>query len=165
MKLGEWLTGESARFWTALVVGSGVGFMAAYGREQHEGRAPSRRWVVNRLLAMPFLALMAAAGAEAFALPSRVATFLAALFSLLSYELIRVVTTRSLKRAADKIDELVKAGETVAELDAMPETPPVTHVKIETRADLIGAAVRTVATPEGPTPPDMAEMLKQLPDG
>lgn len=109
------LAWEGIRFWLIIGTGSLIGLLGAYGREQHEGRKPDRRWLGLRLCVMPFLALAAAAAAETLHLSGQVAAFLASVFSMLAYDLVRVIALRALKKVA--------AGEVTLPTDAAVEVP------------------------------------------
>jgi hypothetical protein len=121
------LAWEGTRFWLIIAVGSLVGLLGAYGREQHEGRAPDRKWLVGRLCIMPFLAFAAAALSVMMNLSGQVMAFVAALFSLLAYDLVRVIAMRALKRAAG--GEIKLPTDAAVEIPAGNGTPEVVKVK------------------------------------
>ena len=154
------LAWEGARFWLIILVGSLVGLLGAYGREQHEGRAPDRQWLVGRLCIMPFLAFAAAALADTMHLSGQVSAFVAAIFSLLAYDLVRVIAMRTLKKAA--------GGEVKLPSDAAVEIPPsadgATVLKVKTTP---GTPLRGELRQAFPAKPehdaDMDRLLGQMP--
>lgn len=138
---------EAVRFWVIIAIGSLVGLLGAYGREQHEGRDPNRKWLVLRLCVMPFLALAAAALADTLNLSTQVAAFVAALFSLLAYDMVRVIAIRALKKAA--------AGELDLPTDARIEVPAGADVP---------AVIKVQATPGTPMRGELRKAYAARPD-
>ncbi len=71
-----------------------AGLAASYGRELDARRKPGRRWWVRRLLVLPLLAITAAAASETFALSRTLSAFTAAMLSLGSYDVLRLIEAR-----------------------------------------------------------------------
>uniref|UniRef100_UPI0035CA56AB hypothetical protein n=1 Tax=uncultured Sphingomonas sp. TaxID=158754 RepID=UPI0035CA56AB len=136
---------DAIRFWVVIAIGSLIGLLGAYFREQHEGRSPDRKWVAQRLGIMPFLALAASAVADLFKLSTQVALFISALFSMLAYDLVRVIALRTLKKVAGELDSIKLPSDVTVEVPAGSGKPEVVTVQ---------------ATP---APPARAELRKAFP--
>lgn len=119
---------DAIRFWVVIAIGSLIGLLGAYFREQHEGRKPDRKWVFQRLGIMPFLALAASAVADLFKLSTQIALFVSALFSMLAYDLVRVIALRTLKKVADGIDDIKLPSDATVEVPAGTGKPEVLTV-------------------------------------
>ncbi|MGY2732405.1 hypothetical protein [Sphingomonas sp. UYP23] len=138
---------DALRFWSVIAVGSLIGLLGAYFREQHEGRSPDRKWVDQRLGIMPFLMSAASAVSDLFKLSTQIALFVSALFSMLAYDLVRVIALRTLKKVAGEgeVDGIKLPSDATVEVPASTGKPEVLTVH---------------ATPP---PPVRAELRKAFP--
>jgi len=155
------LAWEGTRFWLIISIGSLLGLLGAYGREQHEGRAPDRKWLLDRLCVMPFLASAAAALTDTLHLSGQVALFVASIFSLLAYDLVRVIAMRTLKKAAG--GEIKLPTDAAVEIPGGKGKPDV--VKVKTTP---GVPMRGVLREAFPAKPEhdagMDRLLDQIPE-
>lgn len=162
MRFIEELTGQPLRFWLIVAFGSLIGLAAAWGREQHEEKSATRKWLVNRLLLMPFLALSAAALSEQFGWSRIVTAFAAGLLSLLGYEALRVLTTRTLAAGEARIAELIGPSG-AATVQAGDEGVVVVATPAATPAEATGAALRRAFQSAVQAPDEgMMEQLRRL---
>lgn len=155
----RWFNGDLVRFWAIIGTGSLVGLLGAYGREQHEGRAPDRKWLIGRLCIMPFLAFAAAAAADTMKLSAQVSAFVAALFSLLAYDLVRVIAMRTLKRAAGDLKL-----PTDAQVEIEAGASPAVKVTTVAPAPPLRAELRQAFPAEPDHDPEMDRMIGELGD-
>ena len=156
------LAWEGTRFWLIIAIGSLVGLLGAYGREQHEGRTPDRKWLGGRLCIMPFLAVAAAALTDLMHLSGQVAAFVAAIFSLLAYDLVRVIAMRTLKRAAG--GDIKLPTDAAVEIPATNRGPTVVTVKPLAPAAPMRAVLRQAYPAKAEHDADMDRLLEQMPD-
>lgn len=127
MTLYELAASDIVRFWAAIILGICIGLAGAYGKERHDGRNPDRRWLINRLLIYPFLALCAAAAAETLALTRTKTAFAAAILALLAFDALRAISTRFMKATGESIDQIVqplKALPVIESHQASSDGPP-----------------------------------------
>jgi hypothetical protein len=155
------LAWEGIRFWLIISIGSMLGLLGAYGREQHEGRAPNRKWLIDRLCVMPFLASAAAALTDTLNLSGQVALFVASIFSLLAYDLVRVIAMRTLNKAAG--GEVKLPTDAAVEILPSPGKPDVIKVKVTPGVPMRGVLREAYpAKPEHDT--DMDRLLGEMPE-
>ena len=158
MKL--WVSDAAARLWTIIVVGAGAGLLAAYGKEQHEGRKPDWKWLAGRLAIAPILAGAAAAAADQFGLKGNVLGFVSAMLSLLGYDALRAISSRALKK--------VEPGEATLPADALVKLPPTNAeppvVKVERPSSGISGALHETydAVLKEALPDEHEEPLRRL---
>jgi len=152
------LAWEGTRFWLIIAVGSLVGLLGAYGREQHEGRTPDRKWLVGRLCIMPFLAITASAITDTMHLSGQVAAFVSAIFSLLAYDLVRVIALRTLKKAAG--GEIKLPSDAAVEIPGSAGAPEVLKVKTTPGTPMRGELRQAI--PFAPADPDLNQLLDGL---
>lgn len=92
MKVLRWLTEGASYLMIALALVAGLA--ASYGRELEAQRSPDRSWWIRRLLIMPVLAITATAATDVFELQPSVAAFSAAMLSLGSYDVLRLIEAK-----------------------------------------------------------------------
>ena len=92
---------------------------------------------------MPFLALAAAAAADALTLSTQVAAFVSAIFSMLAYDLVRVIALRTLKKVGGDILKL--PSDAAVEVPGGKGPPEILTVHV------------------APSPPARAELRKAFP--
>ncbi len=161
LKWPEWL-GDKV-LWVAIAIGLSGGLLGAVGRERHEGRTPDPDWWINRLLVMPFLAIVAGAASVTVLsnMPKAVSTFVAAVLSLTAYDAVRMIETRSLKRAAD----LLGGARDLSEPDTMVEVAKgggVVKVEHPGAPSDVGRALRKAHHAPVHDNPDLSALLKRL---
>lgn len=157
-------------YWITVILSLGAGMIGAYGRERHEGRAPTKAWWTNRALIMPFLLITAVWVTDQFKLNNQQAAMCSALLSLLSYEAVRLISDRAKKTAetaADAIGAMIPAPRPYHSIvDTDQAGRPVAHVEVTDPVapsrNAIGAALKE-SIPIPPGDPD-ADLLRKLDD-
>ena len=163
---------EKALLWVLVPLSLSAGLVAAYGRERHQGKAPTRSWWAVRLYAMPFLGIITAAVVDQFSLNSTKTAFVAAMLAMMGYELIGVLHDRGL-------EGVKKLSDTFGGSDA-PTTPrpfysivdtddaglPTAHVVVTPTEEAVGDVNVSVAGEAlrriHPAPTDVSDMKPLL---
>lgn len=136
-----------------IVLGMLAGLAAAYGVERHQGHAPNRHWMLNRLLLMPMSAGAMLFAVNQFGLSTDAAIFFASLLSFLAYDAFQILKNVALRKARKEVEGLT---EILAD--------PATYTKIEPQLDEEGnlreLAVKVVKP--GKTATGIKPLLKQV---
>lgn len=167
MRFLDFLTSEATRFWAAIVVGMGIGLAGAYGRELNDGRAVSTGWFRNRLLIYPFLGLAAGVASESFHFSRTMTAFAAAMLALLSFDAVRIIAARFVKKVEGSVDQIggfleASHGDTIITLPAGSGAPQQIAVRQALTGDPRTAGVRSAYAPISQNDPAMEVLIHKL---